>query len=337
MAEVYKNGARGRLNAGIAAGDLTLTLRSAQGVLFPAWAGVDYSWGLLEQGPASNPTKREFVQFTNRSTDLLTMVRAQQGSSALAFDKGARVSLPLTAQTRSDLLQSLGFNRRLPVGAIQPEGAATGDGYGSISSAFNASAFTRPTPSLGGGVGPSMPRLVGARFVANTATPAQNILGTAGAAPDKGGMEFLHRGPLEEDNSATRKVIGVSNSSSTTLISTVNPSTLSSVAMVAFGYDDTIAIGGNWQVFTCDGTTMVVASTGIAKVVGHLYQIRIMSPRGVAKWYAELIDMTAGTRYFNGFTSNVPVIGTGMLPTLHAFRTSAPFSFTITWMGNFLF
>lgn len=343
MAELFTNGAKGRLVASISAGALGLTLRSGQGALFPAYGAGDSSWLVLEQGTAATPTKREIVQVTARAGDVLTIVRAQQGTTALAFDAGARCEMRLTAATMEAFRDSLGYNRRFPTGGIGPENASQYDGYGAIAAVPAASATTHPTPTLSF-IGTSQPRLLwtgtgNTQFIGNTTTPAQNIIGTAGLAPNLGGMELLMRIVLPEDALGTRKFLGISNVAVTDRFVTLNPSARPADAVVGIGAEDTTSAGGAWQLYYNAGVGPVTqVSTGVLKVVGHLYQLRIWSPRGVAKWYVELIDFDAQTRFFTSLTANIPTCGQGMMTTLVSRRlgTAPTDGFAITGMWTFL-
>lgn len=94
MAEVLmKNNAVGTLSSSISDSDLSLTLNSGQGVLFPNPAGGDYFWVTI----VSDANEKEIVKVTARSTNTLTIERAQQDTSAMAFDAGSRVELRFTA------------------------------------------------------------------------------------------------------------------------------------------------------------------------------------------------------------------------------------------------
>lgn len=88
------NNAIGRLTAGMSAVDTTATLVSGNGALFP-------TLGVGEFFPATiiraSDSAREIVKVTARSTDVLTVARAQEGTSALVFIAGDRVELRLTA------------------------------------------------------------------------------------------------------------------------------------------------------------------------------------------------------------------------------------------------
>lgn len=92
MAELFANNASSTLASSIIAGDGSLTVATGEGVLFPSPSGGDYFHATLDDG-----TNVEIVRVTARSTDTLTIVRAQQGTSAAGFAAGTPVQLRITA------------------------------------------------------------------------------------------------------------------------------------------------------------------------------------------------------------------------------------------------
>lgn len=93
MAEILvTNNAVGTLSSSISDSDLTLTL-AGQGSLFPNPTGGDYFWATI----VSDANDIEIVKCTARATNTLTIVRAEQSTTAMAFDAGSRVELRHTA------------------------------------------------------------------------------------------------------------------------------------------------------------------------------------------------------------------------------------------------
>lgn len=94
MAEaLVTNNAVGTLSSSITDSDLTLTLNSGQGALFPNPTGGNYFWATI----LTDANEKEIVKVTARATNTLTIVRAQQSTTARAFDAGDRVELRFTA------------------------------------------------------------------------------------------------------------------------------------------------------------------------------------------------------------------------------------------------
>jgi hypothetical protein len=90
------NNAVGRLASNRSAADTTLILIAGDGARFPALTGDEFFPATLIRG---SDGAIEIVKVTARSTDSLTVQRAQEGTAALAFLGGDRVELRLTAGT----------------------------------------------------------------------------------------------------------------------------------------------------------------------------------------------------------------------------------------------
>ena len=98
MAIKFTNNATSTLASGIASGDVSLTVSTGQGALFPTLGGGDYFYCTL-----SNVTNTiEIVKVTARSTDTFTIVRAQDNTTASAFVTGDKVELRLVAAVLSN-------------------------------------------------------------------------------------------------------------------------------------------------------------------------------------------------------------------------------------------
>jgi hypothetical protein len=101
---LFRNNASGTLAAGINPGDTSLTLDSGQGSLFPSPTGTEYAKMALEDVGGNI----EIVHLTLRAGDVLTVVRAQEGTSALAFASGSRCELRATSAVYQEFLQRAG-------------------------------------------------------------------------------------------------------------------------------------------------------------------------------------------------------------------------------------
>ena len=93
-----KNDAVSRLASGISSSATTITLTPGTGLLFPTLSTGDYFPATLIKSDGS----REIVRVTARSTDVLTVIRAQEGTTALTFNANDRIELRLTAGTFTD-------------------------------------------------------------------------------------------------------------------------------------------------------------------------------------------------------------------------------------------
>ena len=92
MAVILANNANGKLAASITAAATTFALQSGQGDRFPSPAPGD--WFPLTM--VRDTGEIEICKCTARTGDILTVVRAQEGTVAKTFDHGSRVSLRIT-------------------------------------------------------------------------------------------------------------------------------------------------------------------------------------------------------------------------------------------------
>lgn len=104
---VFANNASALLAASIADTDLSIQVDAGFGVLFPSPSGGQYFLATLED----NAGNIEVVQCTSRTDDILTVVRAQEGTTAKAFTLNVtRVELRLTKSILEEFAQVSGFS-----------------------------------------------------------------------------------------------------------------------------------------------------------------------------------------------------------------------------------
>ena len=101
--QLFANNATTTLAAPMVPGSTSLSVTSGSGALFPAPTGGN--WFIATLVAASNPTIREIVKVTGAGTDAFTVVRAQEGTSALSWSAGDTFALLTTAGTLATLLQ----------------------------------------------------------------------------------------------------------------------------------------------------------------------------------------------------------------------------------------
>lgn len=87
------NNASGTLNAGINSSATTIVLAAGQGARFPTLGVNDYFYATL----IDTTNNLEIVKVTARSTDTLTVVRGQDGTTARAYSTNDRFELRPTA------------------------------------------------------------------------------------------------------------------------------------------------------------------------------------------------------------------------------------------------
>jgi hypothetical protein len=94
----FANGAYATLASGINSSATSITLTTGQGARFPSLAGGDYFFATL----IDTSNNLEIVKCTARSTDVLTVVRGQESTTARSFSAGDRIELRITAQSMLD-------------------------------------------------------------------------------------------------------------------------------------------------------------------------------------------------------------------------------------------
>lgn len=98
MAQLFTNNAFGALAGAINGAATTLVLVSGQGARFPLLTVEDHFLATLI-GVDSNGIEStwEIVKCTSRSTDQLTVLRGQEGTTATSWNAGTRVEIRWTA------------------------------------------------------------------------------------------------------------------------------------------------------------------------------------------------------------------------------------------------
>lgn len=97
------NNASGQIATGLAPYDIGLALVAGQGATFPSLAAGEYFYATL----ASAGGSIEIVKVTAKVNDTFTIVRAQEGTTALSFSAGARFELRVTAQSVRDAIDDV--------------------------------------------------------------------------------------------------------------------------------------------------------------------------------------------------------------------------------------
>ena len=99
----FSNNAISTLASGINNSATSITVASGDGAKFPSLTGSEYFRATLID--ASN--NLEIVKVTARSSDVLTVTRAQESTTARAFATGDRIELRITAQSLLDAATTL--------------------------------------------------------------------------------------------------------------------------------------------------------------------------------------------------------------------------------------
>lgn len=101
MSIKIKNNSSSLLAVGLSAVDVTATVASGEGSLFPTLSVGEYFYATLENSIGSI----EIVKVTARTSDAMTIVRAQEGTTAQIWAGGDVIDLRITAQTLLDVAQ----------------------------------------------------------------------------------------------------------------------------------------------------------------------------------------------------------------------------------------
>lgn len=103
--QLFANNADSSLNGAIAPDTLVLALKAGEGSKFPSPSNGDYFLITLYQKFGSGEINHEIVKCTSRTGDNLTVVRAQEGTTAKAFNSGDLVELRFTKGTAENFSQ----------------------------------------------------------------------------------------------------------------------------------------------------------------------------------------------------------------------------------------
>ena len=98
----FTNNATTTLASGITNVATSLTVASGTGALFPSLSGSDVFYATL----ANTGGTVEIVKVTARSTDTFTIVRGQDGTSAVSWSTGDKVELRVTAADLAAMTQT---------------------------------------------------------------------------------------------------------------------------------------------------------------------------------------------------------------------------------------
>lgn len=101
MTVKLKNNVVGYLATTINASDTGIVLQAGNGASFPSLGAGEYFYATL----VSTGGTLEVVEVTARAGDSMTVVRAQDGSSAAGFAAGTRLEMRINAQSVIDAIQ----------------------------------------------------------------------------------------------------------------------------------------------------------------------------------------------------------------------------------------
>lgn len=97
--QLFANNAASVLASSITNVATTLSVSAGHGARFPSPTGSDFFLATLCQQGSAGEINFEIVKVTARSTDTFTIVRAQEGTTGLAYNAGDKVELRITKGT----------------------------------------------------------------------------------------------------------------------------------------------------------------------------------------------------------------------------------------------
>lgn len=100
MGVILKNNAVSTITTAISASDVGLAVAAGTGSLFPVLGSGDYFYATL----VSTGGTYEVIKVTARVNDTMTIVRAQEGTTAQSFASGSRLEARVTAASITDMV-----------------------------------------------------------------------------------------------------------------------------------------------------------------------------------------------------------------------------------------
>jgi hypothetical protein len=151
MAILLANNAKSTLAVALGGIDTTLTVASGTETLFPSPTAGDYFYATIED---STKTNREIVKCTSRTGTVLTITRAQDGSTANIFAVGSTVEMRVNKATLTDSISGVtAAAAAAAASATSAAGSATSAAasYLSFDQRYLGSKTTDPTLNNQGG------------------------------------------------------------------------------------------------------------------------------------------------------------------------------------------
>jgi hypothetical protein len=133
MAVKFSNNASATLASSINSSVTSVAVTSGQGALFPSLSAGEFFFATL----VDSSNNLEIVKVTARSTDTLTVVRGQDGTTARSYSAGDRLELRVVSASFDTMVQT--DNAQTITGAKTFSGAVTLSGGGTFSGAVTLS------------------------------------------------------------------------------------------------------------------------------------------------------------------------------------------------------
>ena len=110
MAILFTNNASATIASTISSSATSITVASGQGAEFPVLTGADYFIATL----VDTSNNIEIIKVTARSSDTMTVVRAQESTAARSYTAGSLLELRVTAATLNSFAQTSSITTQPP-------------------------------------------------------------------------------------------------------------------------------------------------------------------------------------------------------------------------------
>lgn len=126
MPAKFTNNATATLAASLSTSSTSITVTTGQGALFPTLGTDEYFYGTL----TNSSNNIEIVKITARSSDTLTAIRAQEGTTALTWNAADKIELRITSAVLTNFVQqdSPTFTAAMTYGGVTLANSVTGTG-----------------------------------------------------------------------------------------------------------------------------------------------------------------------------------------------------------------
>jgi hypothetical protein len=141
---LFTNNASAALASSIITSSTTITVTTGSGALFPAISGGNYFYATL----TDSSNNLEIVKVTARATDVLTVVRAQEGTTARAYAAADKIELRVTAAGMNSLPQLGLDNTFTGVNTFSTPIAVTSGGTGGTTSTGSGAVVLATSPTI---------------------------------------------------------------------------------------------------------------------------------------------------------------------------------------------
>ena len=176
MPALFSNNASATLASSITTSATSITVSTGMGSLFPTVSGGNFFYATL----TDSSNNLEIVKVTGRASDVLTVVRAQEGTTARTYAASDKIELRITAAVMSNLAQLDGAQTFTGVKTFSAGlvGALTGNVTGNVTGAVTGNVTGNVTGDLTGNV-------IG---TVSNATNAANLIATNFSISESGGL-----------------------------------------------------------------------------------------------------------------------------------------------------